>query len=95
MDFIKFGPLALFVAAVLKGLVLGFGWVDAPILVILGAIAAFYEFKSSEKKVKLLQARCDAVDIHLTTLYKELDVVKTHFSGLKVAAQMRSTTTLK
>lgn len=95
MQFLKYLPLALFTIAVGKGLVLGFTWIDAPVLVILGSMAAFYEFKVNEAKIKLMQARCDAVDKHLTTLYKEQESLKSHFSGIKVGNQMRSTVGLK
>lgn len=95
MNYLKYLPLALFTAAVGKGLVLGFGLVDAPILLILGSMAAFYEFKVNDVKIKVMQARCDTVDKHLTTLYKEVESLKSYNTGIKVGNQMRSTTGLK
>lgn len=85
----KYIPLVLFVGAVSKGLFLGFSWVDVLAIAVLGAISAFYEFKSNDKKIQILHERCNKVDEHLTTLYKKSTDVEGYFSGMKVAQGMR------
>jgi len=87
MEYLKYLPLSLFTLAVGKGLIIGFSWVDAPILLILGGIAAFYEFKSNDKKVALLQTRLDLVDKHLTEFNVKLDKVQTHSSAMSLGQQ--------
>lgn len=84
MEYIKYVPLILFSAFAIKALVVGATLIDAPILLVLGAIAAFYEYKAQEKKISLLQKRCDTIDTYLTTLTKNDEEIKTYISGLKL-----------
>ena len=81
----KFVPLVLFVAVGLKGLIYSYSWVDMGILAILGAISAYYEFKVQNEQIQKMNKRCDAIDEHLTSLYKTNEELKGYFSGVKLA----------
>lgn len=84
MDKIKYIPLALFCLAVLKAVVIGATLSEVAFIAVLGAVAGFYEYKNSEKRLKILEARFDAVDTHLTTLYKENVELKSYVSVKKL-----------
>lgn len=84
MDQIKYIPLGLFCLAVLKAIVIGGGFPDVAFIAVLGAVAGFYEYKNSEKRIKVLEARFEAVDQHLTTLYKENVELKSYVSIKKM-----------
>jgi hypothetical protein len=86
---IKFIPLSLFCVFALKCLVLSVGAIDAPVLLILGVISAFYEYQFQNRKTELLHKRFDEVDKHLTALYKAQQDVKSDMSTFKLAGQIR------
>jgi predicted aminopeptidase len=87
MERLKYIPLGLFVIAVSKSLILGFTWTDCLAIGLLGAISAYYEFKSNDKQVKILMARADQVDKYLTELFKQQEELRTQYTGVSVAKQ--------
>ena len=89
MDKVKYIYPLFLAIAVIKGLVLGFQWVDAPVIAILAAIAVIIEVKDYKKQYKLLHTRMDAVDLVLTNLTKENNELKTHLSGMKIAQRFQ------
>jgi hypothetical protein len=89
--YIKFIPLSLFCVFALKCLVISVGALDAPLLLILGVVSAFYEYQFQNRKTELLHKRFDEVDKHLSTLYKSSQEVKADMSTFKLAGQMRKT----
>lgn len=88
--YIKYVPLSLFILATAKALIITPTWSDAPLLIILASISAFYEYKNQEKKMEVLHKRCDAIDVHLSTLYKGQEEFKSYASALKLG-QLRNT----
>jgi hypothetical protein len=70
MNKIKYIPLALFCVFALKSLILGVVLYDVLLAAVLACISAFYEFKSNDREMQVLQTRCDEIDKHLTELYK-------------------------
>ena len=80
MNNIKYLPLSLFVLYSAKLLILGGSYVDAPLLLILGTVAAFYEFKSQDKKLAEMEQKLERINL----LEKDHENLKTHVSGLKL-----------
>lgn len=90
MDKIKYIPLALFVLFSGKALISGVNsYESASGLLILGAIAAFYEFKSQEKTVTLLSDEISKQREEQKRLEKELEALKSTVSSIKLTNQFR------
>ena len=90
MDKVKYIPLALFVLFSGKALFFGAGsYESAAVLLILGVIAGFYEFKSQDALIRKLQERIDAQDAANVQIGKDLESVKNHLSTLKLSNQFR------
>jgi hypothetical protein len=87
-DNIKYVPLSLFCLLSIKLLVVGSVLADAPILLILALLAAFYEIKSNDAKLKLMHSRCDVLDKHITDLYKVNEESRNYIAGMKLKNQM-------
>lgn len=86
---VKFIPLSLFVVFSLKCLVLSVSAIDAPLLLILGLVSAFYEYQFQNRKNEVLHKRLDEVDKHLTSLYKQQQELKNDLATAKLGPQMR------
>lgn len=89
MNNIKLLPMALFCALFTKILICGSSWTDAGVLLILGIYSAFYEFSLQNKSTKIIHARLDEFDKHLTALYKGQEDVKTKVSAAAMAQNFR------
>lgn len=91
----KYIPLALFMAFFIKVLLLKeASLIDSSILLILAGIAAFYEFKSNDKKLQDLEIKLHESNKHLQAAIdqnsKELKEFNTYISGLKIQNQFKS-----
>lgn len=84
MEKIKYIYPLFLAIAVIKGLVLGFQWTDAPIIAILAAITVIFEIKEYKKEYKLLHTRMDLVDKTVSAISKENSELRTHLSGMKL-----------
>lgn len=100
-DYIKYFPVGLFLLYILKSLILGISTYELGSLAILAMFAGFYHYKdveeyknSIEQKHQDLLKRFDAVDSHLTQLYKNDKEMLTQLNNLKVPGQIRSLTGL-
>jgi hypothetical protein len=89
MYHVKFVPLSLFAIFALKSLILGATLVDAPLLLIIGSVAVFYEIQFQTKNAKILHKRLDEVDKHLSALYKNDNEIKADIASAKLTASMR------
>ena len=87
---IKYIPLGLLCLCAIKGLVLSFGYVDAPILLILAGLAGFYEFKIQNEAIEIVHKRCEIIDSHISKLYVEQEALKTNLSTVKLSQTMRN-----
>jgi hypothetical protein len=75
----------LFVAATLKYLVLGVpDYTDIGLLTVLGSLTAYFQWKEHKDELEKLNKRCDAVDKHLTQLYKNDEDFKSKLSSLNL-----------
>ncbi len=91
----KYIPLALFMAFFVKILLLkDASMVDASLLLILAGIAGFYEFKSNDKKLQILENKIDEItkkhQASLDQHSKELKEFNTYVSSLKIQNQFKS-----
>jgi hypothetical protein len=82
-------PLALFCLYFIKTLIRPSGYEDAVILTVLGSIAAFYEFKSSEVKIINLEKQMTKLNEDLELRNKEIDSIKSAVASMKLAQGMR------
>lgn len=90
MDKIKYIPLALFVLFSGKSLYFGVGsYESALVLLILGGIAGFYEFKSQDKVISDLTKRLDNQNAINENFARELESAKNHLSTLKLTNQFK------
>lgn len=87
---VKYLPLCLFAIYATKLLALGASFVDAPILLIMGAIATIYEIKSQIKLIRELQKDVALLKINKEDTDKIINDVKTHINGIKLAQNIRS-----
>jgi hypothetical protein len=58
---------------------------EAAILLILGSVAAFYEYKSTNKKIDELEAIVAKHQELIENKFKELDGVKTQVASIKLS----------
>lgn len=88
-NYTKFFPLGLFLVFALKCLIFGAAITDAPVLLILGLVTAFYEYQFQGREAKLLHKRFDEIDKHLSVLYKTSQEVKADMATFKLTSQFR------
>ena len=87
MDKTKYIPLSLFVAYSLKILLTGTNIVDAVALAVIGTLAAYYEFKTDDKRLALLESRCLVIDTQISRLDKANSDIRTHLGTQQMAKQ--------
>lgn len=82
-------PLVLFCLYFIKTLVHPTGYEDAVILTVLGSIAAFYEYKSSDIKLTNLEKNMTKLSEDIELRNKEVDSLKSAVASMKLAQGMR------
>lgn len=65
------------------------GYEDAAILLILGSIASFYEFKSSDSKLTIIEQQISKLREDIDLKNTDLDAVKSAMASMKLAQGMR------
>jgi hypothetical protein len=80
----KYIPLSLFLAYTGKLLAFGTGYQDAPVLLVLGALAAIFQWKS-DQRIEQLQASIKAMEDNLVKNNKEMGELRSYISGSKIA----------
>jgi hypothetical protein len=85
----KFVPLSLFCGYAIKGLINGTTLQDAAIFLVLGALAAVFDWKIQNKRIDALHQRCNKIDEVCTALYKAQDDLKSRLSASQMAQGMR------
>ncbi len=89
---IKYIPLVMFFLSFTKAMFISPSWMEVTVMAVLGSAAAFYQFFCDEKRFKVLHARMDVADQHLTELYKVNEDLKNRIMGVTVGQGLRSTT---
>lgn len=86
----KYVPSLLFIAFSIKGLINGFSWADSPILLIMGGLAAYYEFARQSKESLGFQKEIKEMRDTQAKLVKDLDNLNTHVSSMKLGISLKT-----
>jgi hypothetical protein len=90
MDKIKYIPLTLFALFSAKCLFLGVAsYESAFALLILGLVAAYYEFKSQDRIITEFKKELDETRSHQKKLESEMEALKSYVSSIKLSNQFR------
>lgn len=81
--------LALLCLYFLKVLIRPTGYEDAVILLVLGCIVSFFEFKSSDSKLAIMEKQINKITEDLELRNKDVDSVKSAMASMKLAQGMR------
>lgn len=84
-------PLGIFSLYFIKVCLQPVTLTEAAILMILGTVAAFYEFKSTDKKILELEQKVNGHQEQIEQKFKELDGVKSQVAGIKLASSYSKT----
>ena len=82
-------PLGIFCLYFIKVCLQPVTLTEAAILMILGAVAAFYEFKSTDKKILELEEIVKKHQDQIELRFKELDGVKNQVAGIKLSSSYK------
>lgn len=82
-------PLSLFCLYFFKTLIKSNGYEDAGILLILGSIASFYEFKSEDTKISTIEKQIAKLEQDIELKNKDVDSIKNAMASMKLAQGMR------
>lgn len=85
MEKVKFLPLALFSIFFAKILFVPATYVDCSILFIMGLVAGFFEFQSTDKKIKALEAKMEQAIRDYEDKVKDIDGIKGSINSLKLS----------
>jgi len=86
---IKHVPLIAFLAYFIKVMGTQPTLTDAAMLLIVGGIASFYEFKSNTKQIDELNTRLTAQQAFLDVASKDIEFLKSNVAGIKLTNGMR------
>jgi hypothetical protein len=89
MDNIRYLPLALFSIYSTKLILLGSTLESSISLLVIGGLTAFYEYKSQDKKLRILQKEFKDLKEFQDIKAKEVDELRSHILGLKFANQLK------
>lgn len=83
-------PLGIFCLYFIKVCLQPVTLTEAAILMILGTVAAFYEFKSTDKKIQELEETVKKHQEMIEFRFKDLDGVKSQVAGIKLSNSFKS-----
>lgn len=81
--------MALLCLYFLKVLIRPSGYEDAVILLVLGSIVSFFEFKSSDSKLVIIEKQMVKLSEDIELRNKEVDSLKSAVASMKLAQGMR------
>ena len=87
--YLKVMPFGIILVLSGKCIVVGSTFADVAFLSVLGAIGCYFHFATKETKFKDLEAKHLQLEQKLETKAKEVDDIKNHLSGLKLASAIR------
>jgi hypothetical protein len=89
--YIKYLPFGLISALSGKCLVNGVSFAEVAFLAVLSVLGCYMHFATKEKKFQILEQKYSDLEKRFETKSKEIDDVKNHLSGLKLASAIRPT----
>lgn len=87
--FIKVMPSGLVFALSLKTVALGCSFSDVAFLAVLSSLSAYFHFANERKELKKLETDLKELEKTIQLKSKEIDEVKSHLSGVKLANALR------
>lgn len=81
--------LSLLCLYFIKALIRPSGYEDAAILLILGSIVSFFEFKSSDSKLIIMEKQITKLQEDIELRNKDVDSIKSAMASMKMAQGMR------
>lgn len=90
MKDIKHIPLILFSISVLKTIIMGSSYQEALVLLVLGAVAGFYEYKSQDAAIQEMKELQEKQAQATLALAKTLDELRSGMNALKLSQGMKS-----
>lgn len=85
---IKNIPIVLVISLVLKVIIKGSQFADAPIIIVLCALWAFNEYKQYNKEAIQVQEDIKKLNADLISYKKEIEETRSYVSGVKLASSM-------
>ena len=86
---IKNVPLILFIAYASKLIALGASLTDAAILLILGAVSSYLQYKFNDKQLVEMSKKIEAIESKTNIDHNNLDEIRTNLSGLKLKQNLK------
>ena len=83
-------PLAIFCLYFSKVYLQTISYPEVGILLVLAGLSAFYQYKSNDKALSLLQDQLNKQQIQLDHKEKELEIIKSTIASLKLTSGMRT-----
>lgn len=90
MNYIKHLPVVLLTIFCGKALFVGLSYENIAVIGILSAISCFFEYKSQNIEIEKINRRCEAIDKHLTDLYKANQEINSQLASIKTFGQLRN-----
>jgi hypothetical protein len=87
--YLNYLSFALVAAIVVKGLMKGFSFTDAPICLILGALVVWHEIKVNFQKLETLEKDLAACKTFIASMAKDLEIAKSAVSSLKLSTGLK------
>lgn len=90
--YLKVMPLGLILVLSSKCIFVGVSFADVAFLAVLSGLACYFHFATKEKRINNLEQKHLELEKRFETKAREIDEVKSHLSGLKLANTLRPTT---
>lgn len=87
--FIKHLPLGIFCLYFSKVYLQSISYPEVGTLLVLAGIAGYFEYKSNNEALSLLEQRINKQQIQIESKEQELEIVKTTIASLKLSSGMR------
>lgn len=90
INLVKYLPLAFLSLYLSKILVVGANFTDAPIILIIASLSAYYEYGLKNKELKKLQEDLSVLSAELDKNKKDVEDVRSYVGQIKFATQIKT-----
>lgn len=87
--YLKLIPFGIILILSVKCIALTTTFADVAFLAVLSCLVSYFHFATKEKRVVSLEKRQEDLEVTLKQKSKELDEIKGHLSGMKLATAIR------
>lgn len=88
--YLKLMPSSVILVLSIKCIALGTTFADVSFLAVLSCLVSYFHFATKEKRVESIEKRQTELENSFQQKSKEIDEVKNHLSGMKLATTIRS-----